>query len=66
MFKGDVAVFVGGGAPQQRYVQGKALVKQVLLAAQLYQFHQVFRGCLVHLAALDAGVYKSAEADLGQ
>jgi hypothetical protein len=66
MLKGDVAVFVGGGAAEKGDVKLEALVEKVLFTLEIDYLDEIVRRGLVHFAALNARVYESTEADLGE
>ena len=66
VLEGDVAVLVGGGAAEEGHMEGEALVEEVLLPLELHQLHQILGGGGIHLAALDPGIHKGAQAHLRQ
>ena len=60
---GDVAVGVGGRAPDDADVDGEGLVEEILLPADGGELDQVLLGDAVELAAAVAGIDEGAKAD---
>jgi hypothetical protein len=63
---GDIALRVGGGAANEADMDREGLVKQILLAVDLHQAHQIDaagEGPVVELAATQAGIDEGAQAD---
>ena len=60
---GDVAVRVGGGAANDADIDRDRLVEEILLAADRHQFDHILGRSLVQLAAAEARIGESAEAD---
>ena len=62
----EVAIRVRRGGADDADRNGEGLVEQILLAVDLHQAHQVFRGAGVDLAATPARVYEGVNADMGE
>ena len=63
---GDIALRVGGGAANEADLDREGLVKQILIAVDLHQAHQIDaagEGPVVELAATQAGIDEGAQAD---
>jgi len=64
--QGDIAVRIGGGAPDQCHLDGEGLVEQVFFPVDVHHPHPIPGGHGVKLAAAEAGVHKGAQANPGQ
>jgi hypothetical protein len=63
---GDVAVRVGGGAPNDADINRDRLVEQIFLAPDRHQFDQILGRFLVELAAAEARIGEGAKTDAGE
>ena len=65
--KGTVAALVGIGRADNCDINGEGGIKELFLALQLNQLDHIarFMGGAVHLSALQAGVHKGVQADMG-
>ena len=61
--EGQVPVFVDGRAADERHVNGKGLVEDILLPVELHDLIDILRGRVVHFAALDPGVDEGTHPD---
>jgi len=68
-FHGDVAVRVRRRTSQEGHMDGEGLVEEIVLAIDIHHRDKIFSLCFgkfVELAAIDPGIDKGAETDMGQ